>query len=159
MQKCKIIGYRHRLKKKNISCIPSGMFCFPLLKVFGSHNNVQQHTQMHTHVVGVCKSLSLTSNWLHLHVLFFLSPCPIHNVYKHSCRFFLPSPDKNRLSPPTTSVPLPGLVRLDLGTDITLNLPPPWFNWLILSLPGCQDNTAVEHRVLMTSWSQNRPPP
>lgn len=49
--------------------------------------------------------------------------------------------------------------QTDLSTDITLVPPPTWFNWLILSLLGCQDNTEVESRVLMISRSQNRLPP
>lgn len=52
-----------------------------------------------------------------------------------------------------------GLVRLDRCTDRALNLPPPCFNWLVLLLPCCQDNTEVERCILMTSRSQNRLPP
>lgn len=39
----------------------------------------------------------------------------------------------------TISVPLS--CHLDLFTDMLLNLPTLSFNWSILSLPGCQDNT------------------
>lgn len=40
----------------------------------------------------------------------------------------------------------------------SLSRPPPCFNWIVLSPPGCQDNAEVERRVWVTSTSQNITP-
>lgn len=90
---------------------------------------------------------------LNLHVWMFLSHSIIqfiYTVYKHSCIFFLLSRDNNRLS---------SLVKLDLCTDIILNLPPACFNWLILSLSSCQDNTEGRALSLNDKHESKHAPP